>query len=171
MSTIGQEYLTTIQQQFHHFKIRAEQAIAQLSEEDLHWTPGRESNSVAIIMQHLSGNMHSRWIDFLHSDGEKDFRDRDLEFIHQFKTKDVLLQEWNDGWELLFKTINFLGEEDLQKIVTLRGKPLSVMSAIQIEVAHVSYHVGQILYIGKQIKDEDWIVLSIPKNRSKGGCQ
>ncbi|MGE7875082.1 DUF1572 family protein [Bacillus paramycoides] len=167
MSNFEKEYLTIAIGQFKHFKERAEKGIQQLSEEELHWKPSGESNSIAIIIKHLSGNMHSRWVDFLTTDGEKSYRDRGLEFIDDNESKEYLMQIWEDGWKLLFNTIENLKAEDLNKTVTLRQQPLSVLQAVQTEVVHISYHLGQILYIGKQIKDKDWTILSIPKNDSK----
>ncbi|MCG7345861.1 DUF1572 domain-containing protein [Sporosarcina sp. ACRSL] len=148
-------------------KKRAEEGIQQLTEEELHWKPSEESNNIAIIIKHLSGNMHSRWVGFLTTDGEKPYRDRDMEFIEGNESREHLMQIWDDGWRLLFNTIENFKAEDLFKTVTLRGQPLSAFQAIQTEIAHISYHLGQILYIGKQIKDKDWIILSIPKNGSK----
>ena len=159
------EYLSIIIQQFQHFKTRAEQGIHQMSEEESHWRPSEESNNIAIIIKHLSGNMHSRWVDFLITDGEKEYRDRDLEFIDDIDSKEQLMQMWENGWNLLFHTIKNLEASDLHKTVTLRQQPISVLQSIQTEVAHISYHLGQILYIGKQIKDKDWTILSIPKKR------
>ncbi len=167
LGNFEKQYLSIVIEQFKHFKERAEKAIAQLSEEELHWKPNEESNNIAIIIKHLSGNMHSRWVDFLTTDGEKPYRDRDSEFIDDFQTKEQLMQKWEDGWKLLFNTIENLKENDLHKTVTLRQQPISVLQAIQIEVAHISYHLGQIIYIGKQIKDKEWTILSIPKNGSK----
>ncbi|CAN7268513.1 DUF1572 family protein [Rossellomorea sp. LjRoot5] len=156
-------YLEFIKQQFTHFKKRAEEAMEQLTEPQWHWKPNEESNSIAVIIQHLHGNMNSRWVNFLISDGEKQTRKRDMEFIDQHFTKDSLMQRWNQGWDLLFKVIENLKEEDLMKTITIRNQSCSVMHAIQIEIAHISYHLGQIIYIGKQIKNQDWKILSIPK--------
>jgi hypothetical protein len=167
LRNLEKEYLTIAIGQFKHFKERAEKGIQQLSEDELHWKPSGESNSIAIIIKHLSGNMHSRWVDFLITDGEKSYRDRDLEFVEDNEYKEYLMQIWEEGWNLLFNTIENLKAEDLNTTVTLRQQPLSVLQAIQTEVAHISYHLGQILYIGKQIKDKDWTILSIPKNGSK----
>lgn len=163
MRSIETEYLHIVRQQLQQMKTRAEQALAQMSDEDLHWRQNSESNSIGIIIQHLSGNMSSRWMNFLETDGEKASRDRKKEFIDQLYTRELLNEEWNKGWRLLFNTIENLQPEDLLGTVTLRTKPLSVISAIQIEVAHISYHVGQILYIGKLIKGKEWKVLSVPK--------
>ncbi|KAB2334429.1 DUF1572 domain-containing protein [Cytobacillus depressus] len=167
MSNFEKEFLIIAIGQFKHFKERAEKGIQQLSEKEFHWKPSEESNNIAIIIKHLSGNMHSRWVDFLTTDGEKSYRDRDLEFVDDNESKEHLMQIWEEGWKLLFNTIENLKAEDLYKTVTLRQQPLSVLQAIQNEVAHISYHLGQILYIGKQIKDKEWTILSIPKNRSK----
>lgn len=167
MSNYDKEYLSIALGQFKHFKERAEKGIQQLSEEELHWKPSEESNNIAIIIKHLSGNMHSRWVDFFTTDGEKHYRDRDSEFVDANESKEHLIEIWENGWKLLFNTIENLKAEDLSKTVTLRQQPLSVLQAIQNEVAHTSYHLGQILYIGKQIKDKEWTILSIPKSCSK----
>ncbi|MFS0673016.1 DUF1572 family protein [Ornithinibacillus sp. 179-J 7C1 HS] len=166
MNQFKMEYLNVIMSQFKHFKNRAELGIQQLSVDELHFKPSGESNSIAMIIKHLSGNMHSRWVDFLTTDGEKTYRDRDAEFTWGNESKDYLMQIWEDGWNLLFNTIESLTEDDLDKTVILRKKPLTVLQAIQTEIAHISYHLGQLLYIGKQIKDKEWIILSIPKNKS-----
>jgi uncharacterized damage-inducible protein DinB len=166
LSTFEKDYLTIAIGQFKHFKERAEKGIKQLSDEELFWKPSEESNSIAILIKHISGNMHSRWVNFLTTDGEKAFRDRDMEFVDENETKEMLLNKWESGWKLLFETLEYLEEADLNKIVTLRKQPLSVLQAIQSEIAHISYHLGQILYIGKQIKDKEWEILSIPKNGS-----
>ncbi|MCM3742367.1 DUF1572 domain-containing protein [Oceanobacillus luteolus] len=163
MSCIEVEYLEIIKKQFKHFKERAEEGIQQLSEDELHWKLNEESNSIAIIIKHLSGNMHSRWVDFLTTDGEKTYRNRDLEFVEGNESRESLMKIWQEGWDLLFHTIENLQSEDLHKTVTLRGKSISILQAIQTEIAHISYHLGQILYIGKQIKGKDWSILSIPR--------
>nr|WP_239454421.1 DUF1572 family protein [Bacillus suaedaesalsae] len=163
MANFEKEYLSIVIGQFRHFKERAELGIAQLSEEELHWKPNEESNNIAILIQHISGNMHSRWVDLLTSDGEKSYRDRDREFVDKLESKFHIMEQWESGWKLLFESIENLEENDLSKTVTLRGQPLSVLQAIQIEIAHLSYHLGQILYIGKQIKNTQWKILSIPK--------
>ncbi|MBM7578591.1 DUF1572 family protein [Jeotgalibacillus terrae] len=165
---IENEHLSLSSAQFHHFKERAEKGLAQLSDEELYWRLNEASNSIAMIMKHISGNMHSHWKDFLSSDGEKAFRDRDMEFvITDQDTKKVLMNRWESGWTLLFDTLESLNEDDLQKVVALRKQPMSVLQAIQTEIAHISYHTGQILFLGKQMKDHDWTVLSIPKNGSE----
>ena len=169
MYSFEEEYLRITLGQFRHFKKRAEDGIRQLSEDELHWKPSEESNNIAIIIKHLSGNMHSRWVDFLTTDGEKPYRNRDMEFDDGNESKEHLMQIWDEGWKLLFNTIENLKTEDLLKTITLRQQPLSAFQAIQTEVAHISYHVGQILYIGKQIRDKDWMILSIPKTIRRDG--
>lgn len=167
MERIETHVLPVIIQQFKHYKRRAEQAMEQLSDEEWHWKPNEASNSIAIIVQHMSGNMHSRWVDFLTSDGEKPYRDRDREFVDQNLAREELMRCWEKGWELLFHTVEHLKPEDLQRTVTVRHQPLSVLQAVLNELTHISYHVGQMLYLGKQIKGADWVMLSIPKNGSK----
>ncbi|MGG2063953.1 DUF1572 family protein [Bacillus sp. S14(2024)] len=167
MDRVEDKFLSTILSQFTHIKERAEQAIEQLTELELHWRPNEESNSIAIIMKHLSGNMHSRWLHFLTTDGEKEYRDRDDEFVDTIQSKEDLMHIWEKGWFLLFSTIQELKTDDLLKIVTIRKNPLTVLEAIQIEIAHCSNHLGQILYIGKQIKGSEWKILSIPRGQSK----
>lgn len=163
MKTLEQQYLTIVVSQFTHFKERAELAFKQLMDDELHWKPSGESNTIAIIIKHLSGNMHSRWIDFLTTDGEKSYRSRGDEFSEERLSRDELMHKWESGWRLLFETVESLVEADLHKIVVLREQKLTVLTAIQTEIAHISYHLGQILYIGKQIKDKEWTILSIPK--------
>jgi uncharacterized damage-inducible protein DinB len=164
LSSFESEYLKIAIGQFKHFKERAEMGIKQLSDEELFWKPSEESNSIAILIKHISGNMHSRWVNFLTTDGEKTDRDRDMEFVFDNETKEMLMNKWECGWELLFETLENLDVADLHKTVSLRKQPLSVLQAIQTEIAHISYHLGQILYIGKQIRDKEWTILSIPKN-------
>lgn len=146
MSSVGTEYLLIATQQLKHLKKRAEEGLQQLSDEELHWKPSGELNSIAIVLQHISGNMSSRWLDFLTTDGEKAFRERDLEFLDQSHSRDKLMEDWERGWKLLFQTLNGLKEDDLLRVVTLRQQPLSVLQAIQTEIAHISYHAGQILF-------------------------
>ncbi|WP_227397011.1 DUF1572 family protein [Jeotgalibacillus aurantiacus] len=164
MSHLEEKYLKYILVQYKHLKTRADQGIDQLSEEEWFWKPGEELNSIAILMKHLSGNMHSRWLDFLTSDGEKECRNRDMEFVIEGDRAGILIERWESGWRLLFETIECLEADDLEKTVTLRGQPITVLQAIQTELSHISYHVGQILFLGKQIKDDAWTILSIPKN-------
>lgn len=152
---------------FHFMKKLAEGAIEQLNCEELHFAPNVESNSIALLVKHMSGNMLSRFTDFLTTDGEKPNRNRDAEFEGEYNTKEQLLAEWNIGWETLFQTLSELKEEDILKTVFIRGEPHSVMEAIQRQISHYSYHIGQIVYLGKIIKNSDWKTLSIPRGNSK----
>jgi hypothetical protein len=145
----------------------ADGAIAQLSDEQLLATPDAESNSVAILMKHMAGNMHSRFTDFLTSDGEKSDRNRDQEFIITANTtRQEMLAWWEQNWHVVFDTLNSLHPEDLVRTVTIRGEPHSVLQAINRQVAHYAYHIGQIVFLAKHWKAAEWKTLSIPKGRS-----
>ena len=161
-------YLELCKNVFAQYKALGEKAMAQLNEDQLNWAPSTESNSIVLIVKHLYGNMLSRWTDFLTTDGEKEWRNRDNEFISE---KSVNWEElnwmWEDGWALMFRTLNSLTDADLDKKVKIRGEEHSVLEALQRQTAHYSYHVGQIVYIAKACKDGDWESLSIPKNKSK----
>lgn len=159
-------YLESIKRQFLYYKDLGEKAIEQIPEEKLLWQFNAESNSIATIVKHLSGNMISRWTDFLTSDGEKEWRNRDGEFENDIKTKDELMATWNKGWDCFFNTINSLTENDLQKIIYIRNQGHTVMEAINRQLAHYPYHIGQIIFVAKMIKNEDWKSLSIPRNKS-----
>ncbi len=142
-------------------------AIAQLSDEQLFAAPDPESNSVAIIVKHLAGNMRSRFTDFLTSDGEKPDRNRDREFVIPNNAKrDEVLGAWEQNWQLVFETLNSLQPEDLERTVTIRGEPHSVLQAINRQVAHYAYHVGQIVFLAKHLKGAEWKTLSVPKGQS-----
>lgn len=165
------EYVRIIKERFKSVKSLGDKAIAQLSEEDIHWAFNEESNSVAVIVQHLSGNMVSRWTDFLNSDGEKPNRNREQEFIDHLLTKDEMMGILEDGWNTLFEALHYLSEEDLLKKVYIRAESHVVIDAIERQLAHYAYHIGQIVYIGKQIKSKDWNSLSIPKGQSEAYLQ
>ena len=146
----------------------ADGAIAQLSDEQFFAAPGPESNSVAIIVKHLAGNMRSRFTDFLASDGEKPDRHRDREFImHAEAKREEVLSSWEQNWEVVFQAINSLHPEDLERTVTIRGEPHSVLQAINRQVAHYAYHVGQIVFLAKHWKGAQWKTLSVPRNQSE----
>ncbi|UTR13060.1 DUF1572 domain-containing protein [Evansella sp. LMS18] len=164
---IGKEYLRVIIERFYSVKNLGDKTLNQLSEEEIHWNYNSESNSVAILVKHLSGNMVSRWSDFLTSDGEKDYRNRDEEFIDDISTKAELITVWEKGWKVLFDTLTDLKEQDLLKSINIRGERHLVLEAIERQMAHYAYHVVQIVYIGKQLKDKDWKSLSIPKGKSE----
>lgn len=159
-------YLNSVRKQFQYYKCLGENTFDQLSEEQLFWQPDQEVNSIAVIVKHMAGNMLSRWTNFLHEDGEKSWRDRDGEFENSFKTKEDIVMAWNQGWACLFDAINPIQDGDLESIVYIRNHGHTVTEAMNRQLAHYSYHVGQIVLIGKMLKKENWISLSIPKNKS-----
>jgi hypothetical protein len=160
-------YLESVIKQFEYYKLLGEKTFSQVSDEQLFWQYNGESNSIATIVKHLWGNMLSRWTDFLSSDGEKEWRDRDAEFENDIKSREELMARWNEGWKCFFDTMNALNEEDLDKEIFIRNQGHSVMEAINRQLAHYPYHVGQIVYIGKMLCDENWKSLSIPRGNSK----
>ena len=152
---------------FKNYRALAEKSLEQLNEDkDFHYVPDAESNSIAVIIKHMSGNMISRWTDFLITDGEKPTRNRDAEFVDGKETSEQLIQIWNKGWEVFMNTLNSLKEEDLMKTISIRGEKMSAMQALNRQTAHYAYHVGQIVFLAKHIKNEGWKSLSIPKNKS-----
>ena len=160
-------YLDSIKRQFLYYKDLGEKAIEQTPEEKLVWQYNPESNSIATIVKHLSGNMISRWTDFLTSDGEKEWRNRDGEFENDIRTKAQVLEVWNKGWDCFFNTINSLSIDDLSKIIYIRNQGHTVMEAINRQLAHYPYHIGQIVFVAKMIANEKWESLSIPHNKSQ----
>lgn len=161
------DYLESIRKQFEYYKLLGEKTIAQLPDEKLFWQYNPESNSIATIVKHLWGNMLSRWTDFLTTDGEKEWRNRDAEFDNDIKTRAELLVKWNEGWKCLFDAIHTLTIDDLGKEIFIRNMGHSVTEALNRQLAHYSYHIGQIVFIGKMICNEKWTSLSIPKGNSK----
>ncbi len=152
---------------FKNYKSLAEKSFDQLTRDnDFHYRPDSESNSIAIIIKHLSGNMISRWTNFLTSDGEKPSRNRDAEFTDGIETQEQLMRFWHYGWQLFFDTLNSLKESDLLKRITIRGEELTVTQALNRQTAHYAYHIGQIVFLVKHIKNKNWKSLSIPKNKS-----
>ena len=167
MNSFASEYLSTTIRRLKYYRHLGEQALAQLQEKDFHYKPSSASNSIAIIIQHMSGNMLSRWTNFLSEDGEKEWRSRDAEFeMHDF-TAAQLIEMWNIGWDCFIDALESLKEDDLLKTVYIRKEPLSVVDAINRQLAHFPYHVGQILFAAKEIKDDAWKSLSIEKGGSK----
>ena len=164
--TVGKEYLKVVQERLRSVKELGDKAIEQLSEDEIHWSLNKSSNSIAIIVKHLSGNMVSRWTDFLTTDGEKRNRNRDQEFTDTITSKQEMISIWEKGWNTLFKAIDQLGEADLLKKIYIRGESHTVIDAIERQLAHYAYHIGQIVYVGKQIKSEEWESLSIPTGKS-----
>ena len=165
--SIGQHYLEDALNTFRDYKKLGERALAQLSDEDFFRAIDAESNSVAVIMKHLGGNMISRWTDFLTTDGEKPERNRDMEFVMLPETtKEDMLAYWEKGWKCTFDAIEALTPDDLLRTVRIRGQDHTVIQAITRQVAHYANHVGQIVYLSKHLKAGDWQSLSVPKNRS-----
>lgn len=158
-----ENYLSSIKKQLNHYKKLAESAIEQVNEEELFWKFNDESNSIAVIVTHTAGNMISRFTDFLTSDGEKPWRNRDAEFDNKEVSREDLLLRWRQGWECLFQAIDMLQPEDLKRIVTIRDKDHTVVEALQRQLSHIAYHVGQIVFIAKMIRDDKWKTLSIPR--------
>ncbi|CAM3960445.1 DUF1572 family protein [Mesobacillus zeae] len=165
--TIGVEYLRIIADRLKSIKKLGDKTLEQLCTEELHWTFNQESNSIAVIVKHVGGNLVSRWTDFLHSDGEKPNRNREEEFIDSLLSKQEIIDAWEHGWTVLFESISGLKEEDLQKTIKIRGEDHLVMDTIERQLAHNAYHVGQMAYAGKMIKDKEWSSLSIPKGESE----
>ena len=151
---------------FRYYKKLGEGAIAQLNDVEVLQQPNEASNSIALIVHHLNGNMLSRWTDFLNSDGEKPWQDREAEFAASYPDKATLLQAWESGWSCLLNTLENLSSEDLSKIIYIRNEGQSVLEAIQRQLAHYSSHVGQILFQAKAIKGNNFKSLSIPKGGS-----
>jgi hypothetical protein len=159
--------LTSIDHEYRYYKSLAERAIAQLADEELTYEAAPESNSVAVIMWHMSGNLKSRFSDFLVSDGEKPWRDRDSEFDPRTVSRDELLRKWNEGWDVLFAALSRLSDTDLERVVRIRNEDHTVIRALHRSVAHASYHVGQIVFIGKLLRGGGWKNLSIPRRASR----
>src|SRR5580700_10085450 len=153
---------------FRYYKKLAERAMAQVTEEQLLSVLDSEMNSIAVIVKHMAGNMRSRWTDFLTSDGEKPDRNRDSEFTDPPATRQALLALWEQGWQYLFSALESLSEQDLGRTVTIRGEAHSVMQAINRQMAHYSYHCGQIVMLAKHFKHTEWQSLTVPRGQSAG---
>lgn len=160
-------YLESTIKQFEYYKMLGDKTFAQLNEEQLFWQFNEESNNIAMIVKHLCGNMLSRFTDFLTSDGEKEWRNRDAEFENDIVDKTDLLAKWDEGWQCLFNAINTLTEQDLSKEIYIRNQGHTVTEAINRQLAHYPYHVGQIVFLGKMLCNQNWQSLSIPKGNSK----
>jgi Protein of unknown function (DUF1572). len=164
---LGKEYLQTAIKRLRYYKLLGDKTFEQLSDADLHYTPHEACNSIAVIVQHLHGNMLSRWTHFLTEDGEKTWRQRDAEFEVHNLSRQELLQKWEEGWNCLLNALTALKEDDLLKTITIRQEPLLVIDAINRQLAHYPYHVGQIVHIGKTIRGTAWKSLSIEKGGSE----
>lgn len=168
MSDIASQYLDELFRDFRGHKRLADDAIAQLTDEDFFAAPDPEDNSVAVIVKHMAGNLRSRFTDFLTSDGEKADRNRDEEFLIAEETnRKALLAWWEQQWEVLFNTINSLQPEDLERTITIRSQPHTVLQALQRALAHQAYHTGQIVWLAKHWKSAGWKTLSVAKGQSE----
>lgn len=160
------DYLNSIRKQFAYYKQLGDKTFEQLKEEDFFWQFNTESNSIAMIVKHLWGNMLSRWTDIFTTDGEKEWRQRDTEFENDLENREAVISKWNEGWNRLFETLNGLKEDDLEKTIYIRNEGHTVLEALNRQLAHYPYHVGQIVFLGKMRRNENWKSLSIPRNRS-----
>ena len=159
-------YLESAKRQFRKYKDAGEKAMAQIEDKELTWQANEESNSVAMIVKHLWGNMLSRWTDFLTTDGEKPWRERDAEFEKEDITREQMMKQWEAGWQCLFTALNSITDFDLDKIIFIRDEGHTVLEAVNRQIAHYSYHVGQIVYISKLRTNKEWVSMSIPRNKS-----
>ncbi|MEI9808720.1 MAG: DUF1572 family protein [Bacteroidota bacterium] len=165
--SLEKEYLATVIRRVKYYKDLGDKTFEQLNDGDFHYQPNGESNSIAVIIQHTAGNMLSRWTNFLTEDGEKEWRRRDEEFAIHTYSKQQLLDIWEKGWTMLSRHIGIIKEEDLLKTIYIRQEGLTVIDAINRQLAHYPYHTGQIVYIGRMIKGDKWKNLSIPKGHSQ----
>lgn len=167
MASIAKEFIDTAIRRLKYYKDLGDKTFEQLSDADFHYRPNEESNSIAIIIQHMAGNMLSRWTNFLTEDGEKEWRQRDDEFeIHDYN-KLKLLNLWEKGWLCFLTAIEPLTKKELKQTIYIRKEPLLVIDAINRQLAHYPYHVGQIVFLGKMIQGHNWKNLSIPKGDSQ----
>lgn len=166
-NSFRKHYLEESLRNFRSYKKMAEKALAQVSEEEYFATLDEEGNSIAVIMKHITGNMFSRWTDFLTTDGEKPDRERDMEFVITPETlKNDLMTRWEQGWQCLFDALEPLKPEDFDKKVQIRGEEHSIIEAINRQLMHYSCHIGQIVFLAKHFRSTEWKTLSIPRNRS-----
>jgi hypothetical protein len=165
---VRQHYLEEIRRQLRGHKRLAESAIAQLKDADLLVTLDPESNSIAILVKHIAGNMRSRFTDFLTTDGEKADRKRDREFeLNSETTRADVMRWWDEGWNIVFNTLDGLKPEDVTRTVTIRGEPHTVLQALNRAMAHYAQHVGQIVFLSKHLRSSDWKTLSVPRGKSE----
>ncbi|MFT4735788.1 MAG: hypothetical protein ACI9DJ_002214 [Algoriphagus sp.] len=159
--------IESFKKQLSYYKHLGYKTFEQLEEKQLFWQFNSESNSIAVIVKHLHGNMLSRWTDFLSSDGEKDWRNRDAEFESTFTSKDEMLRKWEEGWDCLFKALDTVSESKINQKVYIRNVRHTIEEAFQRQLTHCAYHIGQIVYVARMLKAEKWESLSIPKGNSK----
>jgi hypothetical protein len=159
-------YLVSVSKQFKYYKQLGDKTFEQLNDDEINWQPNADNNSIAILVKHMVGNMLSRWTNFLTEDGEKTWRHRDQEFEDSYTSKSDMIVDWEKGWQCLFDAITPLNENDLERIIYIRKQGHTVSEAINRQLSHYTYHVGQLVFIGKMIKGKDWQSLSIPKGGS-----
>jgi hypothetical protein len=159
-------FLESVTKQFEYYKLLGERTFSQLNEADLLWQFNAESNSIAVIVNHLHGNMMSRWTNFLTSDGEKEWRERDMEFEVVIKNRKEMEAKWEAGWQCLFTALRLVTPQNFETEIYIRNQGHTIVEAIHRQLAHYAYHIGQIVYIGRMIKAEKWESLSIPKGES-----
>lgn len=164
---MSEEYLLSAIKQFEYYKMLGEKTIEQLSDEQLFWQYNAETNSLGTIVKHLAGNMLSRWTDFLTTDGEKDWRNRESEFENDIASRTELLDIWNKAWACLFNSLNSITDENKDTLIYIRNQAHTITEAINRQIAHYPYHIGQIVFLGKMILDEKWASLSIPRGNSE----
>ena len=160
-------YLESVKQQFNYYKTVGEKTFTQLEDADLFWQFNPESNSIAITVNHLWGNMMSRWTDFLTSDGEKPWRERDLEFEDVVRDRETMMAKWEEGWQCVFSALDSIDETNFDTLVYIRNQGHTIVEAVNRQLAHYAYHMGQIVYIGRMVKGNEWKSLTIPKGESK----
>lgn len=161
------EWLNSTRSQFQYYKLLGDRCFEQLDESDLFWSYNDQSNSISVIVKHLWGNMLSRWTDFLVADGEKEWRDRDGEFEATIKDRAELLSKWEEGWTCLFSALDEINNQNFDQVIYIRNMGHTISEAINRQLAHYAYHIGQIVYVGRMIKGAEWKSLSIPKGGSE----
>lgn len=160
------DYLDSTIKQFEYYKMLGEKTFSQLDDDALFYQFNEESNSIATIVKHISGNMLSRWTDFLTTDGEKEGRNRETEFDNDLKDRAQLMARWDEGWTCLFRALETVNEDNFGQIIYIRNQGHTITEAINRQLAHYPYHIGQIVYIGKMLKAKEWSSLSIPRGDS-----
>ena len=164
--SITETFLQSAEKEFRRYKLLGDKTFTRLSEEDIHWRLNEESNSIAVIVKHMAGNMLSRFTNFLSEDGEKEWRNRDDEFVDSFNTKQEMIDAWEKGWSCVFDALNTITAADFDTHVYIRGEKHSIYEAINRQLGHYAYHCGQLVMIGKNILGSNWDSLSIPKGGS-----
>ncbi|MGW9685893.1 DUF1572 family protein [Flagellimonas sp. 2504JD1-5] len=162
-----ENYLKSVQFEFRRYKTMGDKTFAQLSEEEIHWKYMETDNSLAIIVKHMVGNMLSRWTNFLTEDGEKTWRNREMEFEGEYKSKAAMLEAWEKGWKCLFDALESLNSSNFDSKIKIRAQEHTIVEAINRQLAHYASHVGQIAFLGKMLRGQDWVSLSVPKGGSE----